>query len=120
MMSISAPMFALSAGMPAMLAQGANAQQGSPFAMLVPMILVFVIFYFMGIRPQQQKAKQLAELVKQLKRGDKVLAAGGIVGHVVNVGDTTVTIRSAESKLELQKGAVTEVLEKAAAGSAQS
>jgi preprotein translocase subunit YajC len=120
MMPFSEPMSALPAGLPALLAQGANAQQGSPFAMLVPMILVFVIFYFMGIRPQQQKAKQLAELVKQLKKGDKVSAAGGIIGHVVSVGDTTVTIRSAESKLEVQKGAVTEVLEKAPAGAAQS
>ena len=73
----------------------------------------------MGIRPQQQKAKQLAELIKQLKRGDKVAVAGGIIGHVVSVGDT-VTIRSAESKLEVQKGAVTEVLEKAPAGATQS
>lgn len=108
------------AGVSFLLAQGAPAQQGSPFMMLVPMILVFVIFYFMGIRPQQQRAKQLAELIKQLKRGDKVLLSGGIVAHVINVGEGTVTVRSAESKLEVQKSAVSEVLEKATASSPQS
>ena len=81
--------------------------------MMVPMVLVFVIFYFMGIRPQQQKARQLSNLIKELKRGDKVLLNGGIVANVLNVGETTLTVRSAESKLEVQKSAVSEVLERA-------
>lgn len=120
MMPFAAPTPALSEGIPVLLAQAAPAQQGSPFAMLAPMVLIFVIFYFMGIRPQQQKAKQLAELIKQLKKGDKVLVSGGIIGHVVNVGETTVTIRSADSKLEVQKAAVTDLLEKSSGTETQS
>lgn len=106
-MSIAVP-----ASVSTLFAQGAGAQQGSPFSLMVPMVLMLVIFYFMGIRPQQQKAKQLANLIKELKRGDKVLLNGGIIASVLSVGDTSLTVRSAESKLEVQKSAVAEVLER--------
>lgn len=78
----------------------------------LPMVLIVVVFYFILIRPQQKKAKQQAELLKGLKSGDKVGTASGIIGVVVTVKDNTVTLRSGDSKLELSKISVTEILSK--------
>lgn len=77
-----------------------------------PMILLFVMMYFMLIRPQQQKAKTQREMLKTLKRGDRVLTSGGILATIVSVSEQSITIRSADTKLEVQKSAVTEVLER--------
>ena len=68
--------------------------------------------YFMLIRPQQKKAREQANLMKSLKRGDKIATSGGILASVVSVGDSTVTLRSADSKFEVRKDAVTEILER--------
>jgi preprotein translocase subunit YajC len=70
---------------------------------------VIVIFYVILIRPQQKQAKQQKELLKALKKGDKVVTASGIVGIVTNVTDDLVTIRSADTKLDLQKNVVTQI-----------
>jgi len=53
----------------------------------IPLILIFVIFYFFLIRPQQKKAKDHKSMVENLKRGDKVIASGGIVGTVIKILD---------------------------------
>jgi preprotein translocase subunit YajC len=54
---------------------------------MVPMVLVFVIFYFLMLRPQQKRAKQHQELIKNLRRGDTVITSGGLVGKVTKVVD---------------------------------
>tara|TARA_Y100000590_G_scaffold259227_1_gene290902 strand:- start:2048 stop:2332 length:285 start_codon:yes stop_codon:yes gene_type:complete len=59
----------------------------SGFAQFIPLILIFVIFYFFLIRPQQKKIKQHKAMVAALKRGDEVVTSGGIVGTVVKVYD---------------------------------
>lgn len=79
---------------------------------LVPLLLIFVVMYIALILPQQRKAKQHAELVKSLNPGDKVVTNGGIHGIIVSVKDKTISIRSADSKLEVLRSAVTEVTEK--------
>tara|TARA_B100000029_G_scaffold396047_1_gene394000 strand:- start:469 stop:753 length:285 start_codon:yes stop_codon:yes gene_type:complete len=58
---------------------------GSGFAQFIPLILIFVIFYFFLIRPQQKKIKEHKTMVSSLKRGDKVVTSGGIVGTVEKV-----------------------------------
>ena len=58
---------------------------GSGFAQFIPLILIFVIFYFFLIRPQQKKVKEHKIMVQNLKRGDKVVTSGGIVGTVERV-----------------------------------
>ena len=58
---------------------------GSGFAQFIPLILIFVIFYFFLIRPQQKKVKQHKAMVAALKRGDEVVTSGGIVGKVEKV-----------------------------------
>ena len=60
---------------------------GSGFAQFVPLILIFVIFYFFLIRPQQKKVKEHKAMVESLKRGDKVITSGGITGTVERLID---------------------------------
>ncbi len=86
---------------------------GQMLQMLGTIIFFFVVMYFLMIRPQQKKAKEHAALLKTLKPGDKVLTNGGVLGVVVSVKDRTVAIRSAETKLEVVKSAVSEVVERA-------
>lgn len=75
------------------------------------MVIMLVAFYFILIRPQNQQRKKLEELLKSLKKGDKVVTTSGILGTVVGVKDKTVTIRSDETKMELLKSAVAQVVE---------
>ncbi|MBH90583.1 MAG: preprotein translocase subunit YajC [Candidatus Marinimicrobia bacterium] len=58
---------------------------GSNFAQFIPLILIFVIFYFFLIRPQQKRVKEHKDMVKNLKRGDEVITSGGIIGIVDRV-----------------------------------
>tara|TARA_B100000029_G_scaffold157994_1_gene153363 strand:+ start:171 stop:455 length:285 start_codon:yes stop_codon:yes gene_type:complete len=60
---------------------------GSGFAQFIPLILIFVIFYFFLIRPQQKKIKDHKNMVATLKRGDNVITSGGIVGRIEKVND---------------------------------
>ena len=71
---------------------------GSGFAQFVPLILIFVIFYFFLIRPQQKKVKEHKLMVKALKRGDEVITSGGIVGRVERIiGDDKADISISEN-----------------------
>ena|ERR1035438_8223193 len=81
---------------------------GSPIILLV---LMGVMMYFVMIRPQQQRAKQQVKLIASLKSGDKVVTSSGIVGVVITVKDQTVSLRSADAKMEVTKSSVTEILE---------
>ena len=81
---------------------------------IILMVLMFVAFYFLIIRPQSLKAKQQAKLLETLKPGDKVGTSAGIVGVIISVKDKTVTLRSGDAKIELTKPSVTEVLESGA------
>lgn len=86
-------------------------QQQSSWMAFAPMVLLVIVFYFILIRPQQQRAKQQAKLLAGLKSGDKVATSAGIIGVVITVKDKSVTIRSADSKFEVTKASVTEILE---------
>ena len=71
---------------------------GSGFAQFIPLILIFVIFYFFLIRPQQKKVKEHKLMVVALKRGDEVITSGGIVGKIERVlGDDKVDILISEN-----------------------
>jgi preprotein translocase subunit YajC len=69
------------------------------------------VFYFILIRPQQLRAKQQAKLIANLKSGDKVVTSSGIIGVVTSVKERTVSLRSADAKMEVTKASVTEILE---------
>ncbi|HET9531264.1 MAG TPA: preprotein translocase subunit YajC [Blastocatellia bacterium] len=78
----------------------ADGGPGSLFGALLPMIVVFAIFYFLVIRPQQRRQRQAAQereaMLSALKHGDKVVTTGGIYGTIVAVRDDTITLRIAE------------------------
>ncbi len=81
---------------------------------MAPFYLVLaVVFYLFMIRPQQKKAKQHQELLKQIKPGDKVVTSSGIIGTVISVKERSVSLRSADAKLEVLKSAIGEVTERA-------
>ena len=71
----------------------------SGIAQLIPLILIFIIFYFFLIRPQQKKVKEHKNMVQSLKRGDSIVTAGGIVGKIVKA-----TENSEEITVEISKG----------------
>ena len=64
----------------------------SPFGMMVPMALIFVIFYFLLIRPQQKKQKKLESMIKGIEKGDSVVTSGGLHGKVAGVTDDVLTL----------------------------
>jgi len=71
---------------------------GSGFAQFIPLILIFVIFYFFLIRPQQKKVKEHKLMVSALKRGDEVVTSGGIIGKVERIlGDDKVDLSISEN-----------------------
>lgn len=92
-----------------------TAQPPGPFgggmSLLFPLVLIVLIMYFMSIRPQQQKAKQMAKLLASVKSGDKVITSSGIVGVVITVKDKTVSLRSADTKMEVTKASITEIVQ---------
>ena len=88
---------------------------------------IFAIFYFLLVRPQQQQRKKHEQTMRELKRGDEVVTAGGIVGEVVHIRplvadavgqDDRVTIKSGESRLIVERGRITRIV--AATGAASS
>jgi preprotein translocase subunit YajC len=90
----------------------AAANQPPAVLQFIPFILLFVVLYFIMIRPQQKKAKEVAAMLKTARPGDKVTTSSGIVGVVVSVKDKTISIRSADTKLEVLKSAVAEITER--------
>ncbi len=70
----------------------AQPSEGSPFGAFVPIILITGIFYFLLIRPQQKKQKQLAKMIKAIEKGDSVVTSGGLHGKVTGVTDDVLTL----------------------------
>jgi preprotein translocase subunit YajC len=79
----------------------------------VPLILMFVVMYFLMIRPQQKRAKEQKAMMDALARGDEVVTAGGILGKVAKVSDIYVTVEvSTGTEIVVQKSAITTLLPK--------
>jgi preprotein translocase subunit YajC len=87
--------------------QPATRPQGSMLTAMLPFILVFVIFYFLLIRPQRTKQKRHQEMVEQLKSGDKVITAGGIHGTVMGVQKDRIEVKiAANVKIDIAKNSI--------------
>jgi preprotein translocase subunit YajC len=86
--------------------------KGEMMKLVGMMLIMGLVMYFIMIRPQRQRQKQLEALLKSIRAGDKVLTTSGIVGVVISVKEKTVTLRSGETKLEVLKGAISEVTER--------
>ena len=77
---------------------------------LFQMLAIIAIFYFLIVRPRSQQEKRHRERLAQIKRGDRIVTAGGVIGTVVRVKDDQLTIKSGESRLAIQRGRVAEIL----------
>ncbi|MBL8383671.1 MAG: preprotein translocase subunit YajC [Burkholderiales bacterium] len=95
-------------------AQSAGGTGGGDGLMgLLPIVLMFVLLYFMMIRPQMKRQKEHKLMVEALKSGDEVIAAGGILGRITKVSDSYVTVEVGESsQIVVQRGAVQTLLPK--------
>jgi len=92
--------------------------QPHPLLSMMPLILIFVVFYFLLIRPQQKKQKEHEGMIKALDKNDEIVTTGGIHGTIVNVKDVTITLRIDNNvKLELQRNCVAHVKKKREASS---
>jgi preprotein translocase subunit YajC len=77
---------------------------------LLPFAFIFIIFYFLLIRPQQKRQKEHQQLLSNLKTGDKVITSSGIHGLIANVKDTTFLVKIADNvKIEVDKNAIASV-----------
>ncbi|HEX6535147.1 MAG TPA: preprotein translocase subunit YajC [Gemmatimonadaceae bacterium] len=97
---------------------------GSMTPFLIEIALIFVFFYFIVMRPQQKQRKQHEQSLRELKKGDEVVTAGGIVGEVIHIKETVkdgaptatmedrITIKSAESRLVVERGRIARVATK--------
>ena len=88
----------------------AGAGAASLGGMLIPLVIMFALLYFVAIRPQKKRDKELKEMQQSLQVGDEIVTGGGIVGIVVSVGEDTVVIETggAKHKLRIKNWAITE------------
>lgn len=87
---------------------------GDPgFVGLLPIVLMFVLLYFLMIRPQMKRAKEHKQMVEGLQKGDEVITAGGVLGRITKLGDAYVTVEIApNTEVSVQKGSVQTLLPK--------
>jgi preprotein translocase subunit YajC len=94
-------------------AQGTSATSGADIMAFLPMILIFVVFYFLLIRPQQKKSKEHRAMLEALQKGDEVVTAGGLVGKVSKLTDQYASIEIAPSvEISVQRQAIQQLLPK--------
>ena len=95
------------------MAEAGAAQQPGIFEVLFPFIILFVVFYFLLIRPQSKRAKEHRNMVAALAKGDEVVTQGGIYGKIVEVGDEVMTVEIADNiQVKVQRAGVASVLPK--------
>ena len=91
----------------------AAAQQPSMLASFIPLILIFLIFYFLLIRPQQKKQKEHKVLLDSIQRGDEILSSGGILGKVIKVDNDKLTVEIAKGvNVTVIRSTVADVIKK--------
>ena len=94
-------------------AWAAPAQQEPGLASFIPLIILFVVFYFLLIRPQLKQAKQHKQLVAGLAKGDEIATSGGLMGKIKEVGDNFLVVEIAkDTEVKIQRNAVATVMPK--------
>ena len=95
------------------LAAAPSGGPGDALTSFLPLIFIFIVFYFLLIRPQSKKAKEHKQMVEALAKGDEVVTNGGLLGRVTKVGDNFVELELAEGvTVKLQRGAVGSLMPK--------
>jgi preprotein translocase subunit YajC len=91
--------------------QGQGGQQQSPYSFLIFMGVIFAIFYFLLIRPQQKRQKEHRQLLDNLKKGDRVVTTGGLQGTIAGLSDTVITLEIADKvKVKVGRGYIAGVM----------
>jgi len=91
----------------------APAQQSDTFMQFLPLVLIFVVFYFLLIRPQSKRAKEHKAMVGALAKGDEVVTNGGLLGRVTQVDDNFITMKIADNvEVKVQRQAVANLMPK--------
>ncbi|MEO5699220.1 MAG: preprotein translocase subunit YajC [Casimicrobiaceae bacterium] len=94
-------------------AQTAPSTPGGDLMAFLPMIAIFVVFYFLLIRPQQKKAKETRAMLEALQKGDEVAIAGGMVGRITRLSDQYAVLEIAPNvEVNVQRGAIAQLLPK--------
>ncbi len=95
------------------MAQGAESQGGGTLELILPLLLMFGIFYFLLIRPQQKKAKEHKNMVGALGKGDEIITNGGLLAKITGVDDNFLTCKISDNvEVKIQRHAVASVLPK--------
>jgi preprotein translocase subunit YajC len=101
------------------MGQGQGQGAAGGFSSFIPLILMFVIFYFLLIRPQQKKQKEQRQMIASLSKGDRIVTNGGLHGRITGLDDTTLTVEIAERvRVKISRGSVG-IMEQSAAPAAQ-
>ncbi|HHJ18153.1 MAG TPA: preprotein translocase subunit YajC [Gammaproteobacteria bacterium] len=91
----------------------AQAPQDSLLGGIVPLVLIFVVFYFLLIRPQTKRAKEHRKMVEELSKGDEVVTNGGLLGRITQVGENFVQVKVADNvEVKVQKQAIASLMPK--------
>ena len=95
------------------MAQGAGGQSGGTLELILPLLLMFGIFYFLLIRPQQKKAKEHKNMVGALGKGDEVITNGGLLAKITEVDENFLTCKISDNvEVKIQRHAIASVLPK--------
>jgi preprotein translocase subunit YajC len=95
------------------MAAAGQAAQPDPWLSLLPLVFIFLIFWFLIIRPQTKRAKQHREMVSALKEGDEIVTQGGLLGRIVSIDDTFVAVEIADGvRVRLQRHMIGAVMPK--------
>ena len=99
-----------------LLAAAAPSAGASFFVQTIPLVLVFVIFWFLLIRPQQKRMKEHQAQINAVKKGDRVVTGGGLIGRVTKVGDTEIEVELAQGiRVQAVKSTLSQVVDPTAA-----
>ena len=98
---------------PAYAQAAGSTSQGDTLLTFLPMVAIFIVFYFLLIRPQQKKAKESRAMLDALEKGNEVVTAGGIVGKITKLNDQYASVEIAPNvELTVQRGAISQLLPK--------
>ena len=103
-------------------AQGSAPEAANPLVSFLPFVLLMVIFYFLLIRPQQKRQRETQKMIDDIKKGDRVVTAGGFIGTVVGIQNDYMVLKlgdNDQSKVEVLKSAITGLRTAADAGSSK-
>ena len=94
---------------------GGGGEGAGGFAGFIPLILMFVIFYFLLIRPQQKRTKEHRQMISNLKKGDRIITSGGLHGRITGMDENTLTVEIADKvRVKVARGNVSNLAQPAA------